>query len=131
MLFDLRPKENRKDLFGREKELQELERLTTSEWVAIVGARMTGKTSLVKTFVAEKSRRGNVIALYVNLLGAKGIRDFVAKLSESLSYKVTSQEISLKLPFVEVTKSLRLVEGIFSQLKSMKKDVIIVLDEVQ
>lgn len=131
MLFDLRPKESQKDLFGREKELQELEKLVASEWVAIVGARMTGKTSLVKTFVAEKSRRGNMIALYVNLLGAKGIRDFVAKLSESLSYKVTSQEISLKLPFVEVTKSSRLVEGIFSQLKSMKKDVIIVLDEVQ
>jgi hypothetical protein len=131
MLFDLRPKENKKDLFGRGEELQELEKLVASEWVAIVGARMTGKTSLVKTFVAEKSRRGDVMALYVNLLGAKGIRDFVAKLSESLSHKVTSREISLKLPFVEVTSSSRLVEGIFSQLRSTKKDVVIVLDEVQ
>lgn len=132
MLFDLRPKENPNDLFGREKELQELEKLVESEWIAIVGARMTGKTSLVKTFVAKKYSQGGAIVLYVNLLGAKGIRDFVAKLSESLkSSKVVSREISLKIPFVEVTKSSRVVEGIFSQLKNMKKDVIIALDEVQ
>lgn len=66
MLFDLRPKESRKDLFGRERELLELERLTESEWVAVVGARMTGKTSLVKTFVA-KSRRDDTLVLYLNL----------------------------------------------------------------
>lgn len=131
MLFDLRPKENQKDLFGRGEELQELEKLVVSEWIAIVGARMTGKTSLVKTFVAEKSRRGDAMALYINLLGAKGIRDFVTKLSESLSHKVTSREISLKIPFAEVTSSSRLVEGVFSQLRSTKKDVVVVLDEVQ
>lgn len=131
MLFDLRPKENRRDLFGREREFRELERLTESEWVAVVGARMTGKTSLVKTFVAEKSRRGDTLVLYLNLLGARGIKDFVARLSEAVSSKVSSREISLKLPFVEVTQSSRLVENLFSQLRTTRKRVMIALDEVQ
>jgi AAA+ ATPase superfamily predicted ATPase len=131
MLFDLRPKESRKDLFGRERELLELERLTESEWVAVVGARMTGKTSLVKTFVAEKSRRDDTLVLYLNLLGARGIRDFLARLSEALSCRVTSREISLKLPFLEATQASRLVENLFSQLRTTRRRVMIALDEVQ
>jgi AAA+ ATPase superfamily predicted ATPase len=130
MLFDLRPKESRKDLFGRERKLLELERLTESEWVAVVGARMTGKTSLVKTFVA-KSRQDDTLVLYLNLLGARGIRDFLARLSEALSCRVTSRKISLKLPFLEVTQASRLVENLFSQLRTTRRRVMIALDEVQ
>jgi AAA+ ATPase superfamily predicted ATPase len=130
MLFDLKPKDERKDLFGRDRELRELEKLTESEWVAIVGARMTGKTSLVKTFLTEKSRRGKT-AIYVNLLGARGIRDFVARVSESVVSAASTREISLKLPFVEVTQTFRFVENLFSQLQAAKRDVLIALDEVQ
>jgi len=130
MLFDLKPKDERRDLFGRDKELQELERLTESEWVAIVGARMTGKTSLVKTFLTEESRRGKT-AIYVNLPGARGIRDFLARLSESVVSAASTKEISLKLPFVEVTQTFRFVENLFSQLQATKREVLIALDEVQ
>jgi len=36
-------------LFGRDEEYSELSRLTKSGlWVAIIGKRMTGKTSLIK-----------------------------------------------------------------------------------
>ena len=51
MLFSLRPKESRSELFGREEELRELHKLTRTEWVVILGRRMTGKTSLLKTFL--------------------------------------------------------------------------------
>ncbi len=63
MLFDLRPKEALRDLFGREEEYEELARLVRSRsWACVLGKRMTGKTSLVKTFAKENS------GLYVNLL---------------------------------------------------------------
>ena len=91
---------------------------------------MTGKTSLVKTFVA-KSRRDDTLVLYLNLLGARGIRDFLARLSEALSCRVTSREISLKLPSLEVTQASRLVENLFSQLRTTRRRVMIALDEVQ
>ncbi len=48
MLFDLKPKESRRDLFGRDEEFSELVRLVESGvWVVVLGKRMTGKTSLV------------------------------------------------------------------------------------
>jgi predicted AAA+ superfamily ATPase len=97
--------------------------------VAVVGARMTGKTSLVKTFLTEKSRRGAAV-IYVNLLGVRGIRDFISRLSQSVSSVASFREISLKLPFVEITQTFRLVENLFSQFKATK-DVFIALDEVQ
>ena len=129
MFFDLRPKERAKDLFGREKELKELGDLVETEWVAVVGARMTGKTSLIRTFVRESRNR---IALYVNLLGARGIQDFALRLSEALGgSKTLSREVSLRLPFLEVTKSSEAVEGIFSQLRGLKKDLVVALDETQ
>jgi len=48
-LFDLNPKESPKELFAREKELDELVRLVEARrWVALLGPRMVGKTSLIK-----------------------------------------------------------------------------------
>lgn len=103
--------------------------MVETEWVAVIGARMTGKTSLVRTFVGETRDK---IALYVNLLGARGIQDFASRLSEALGGSRTiSREISLKLPFLEVTKYSAAVEGIFSQLRGLKKDLVVVLDEAQ
>jgi len=129
MLFDLRPKDKVKDLFGREKELEELRKFVETEWVAVLGARMTGKTSLVKTFA--QASRGKIV-LYVNLLGVRGIKDFASRLFEALGgSRIVSREISLKLPFLEIAKSSRAVEGIFSQLKGLREDLVIILDEVQ
>lgn len=47
MLFDLKPKESRKDLFGRDEEFSVLVRLVDSGvWVVVLGRRMTGKLLL-------------------------------------------------------------------------------------
>ena len=47
-LFGLNPKESPKELFAREKELDELVRLVEAKrWVALLGPRMVGKTSLI------------------------------------------------------------------------------------
>jgi predicted AAA+ superfamily ATPase len=47
-LFNLNPKEFPRELFGREKGLDELVRLVKARrWIAILGPRMIGKTSLI------------------------------------------------------------------------------------
>ncbi|MGB9622582.1 MAG: AAA family ATPase, partial [Candidatus Bathyarchaeia archaeon] len=119
MLFDLRPKERRGELFGREEEYQELKRLIDSGlWVAVVGKRMTGKTSLLKTFSNENN------GLYVNLLGVRSIEDLVRKLATESGFKLG--EIGLDLKFIQV-KWTRVLEDVFSRIK----DRVIALDEVQ
>ncbi|MGQ9691851.1 MAG: ATP-binding protein, partial [Thermoproteota archaeon] len=76
MLFDLRPKETHKELFGRDEEYSELSRLTNSGlWVVVIGKRMTGKTSLIKTFANEKG------GIYINLMGVKSVEDVARRLT--------------------------------------------------
>lgn len=55
MLFDPKPKECKKDLFDREKELSGLERYVRigSPLILCIGIRRSGKTSLIRTFINE------------------------------------------------------------------------------
>jgi len=80
MLFDLHPKESRKDLFGRDDEYKELERLLKSEWVVVLGRRMVGKSSLVKTFIKEHD------GIYVNLSGKREFKDFILSIASQSGY---------------------------------------------
>ncbi len=128
MLFDLRPKENPSDLFGRDRELEELRRLINTEWIAVVGARMTGKTSLVKTFLNESSRKGKT-TFYVNLMGASGLTEFLERLARAAGEKVVTREVSIKLPLLGIGKASRFVEDFFHMLRD--GEVIVGLDEVQ
>lgn len=48
-LFNLNPKEIPRELFGSEKELDELVRLVKARrWIVILGPRTVGKISLIK-----------------------------------------------------------------------------------
>ncbi|MGC8564402.1 MAG: AAA family ATPase [Fervidicoccaceae archaeon] len=116
MLFDLRPKERREELFGREKELEELRRLIRSEWVAILGRRMMGKTSLLKVFLNE------VDGIYVNLSGIKSMRGFTEELMKRA--RKLGIEVSVGPITVNWTK---LAEDVFSKFEGK----IVGLDEVQ
>jgi AAA+ ATPase superfamily predicted ATPase len=118
MIFDLHPKENIKDLFGRNDEYKELERLVKTEWVVVLGRRMVGKSSLVKTFIKEHD------GIYVNLSGIRGFKDFIVSIASQLGYSL--KELSLDLKFLEFKWS-RIAEDIFSRLENK----IIALDEVQ
>lgn len=80
-LFNLNPKESPKELFGREKELEELIRLTKAKrWVAVLGPRMVGKTSLLKVAGAELEK-AKIKVVYVNLWGAKGTNGLLRALA--------------------------------------------------
>jgi len=54
LLFDLRPKTRREELFGREKELAELySALARYPLIVVAGVRRIGKTSLLKTALSD------------------------------------------------------------------------------
>ncbi|MCC6054101.1 MAG: ATP-binding protein [Thermosphaera sp.] len=54
MLFDVRPKERRSDLYDFERELEELKRgLERTPITLLIGVRRTGKTSLLKVALSE------------------------------------------------------------------------------
>ena len=116
MLFDLRPKERREELYGREKELEELHRLVRSEWVVILGRRMMGKTSLLKVFLNE------VNGIYVNLSGVRSIRGFV----EELLKHVRRLDMEFRIGPVSISWT-RLAEDVFSRFEGR----VVGLDEVQ
>ncbi|MEM2334134.1 MAG: ATP-binding protein [Candidatus Caldarchaeum sp.] len=119
MLFDIRPKERLEDLFGRREHFEELSRyVKRGLWVAVLGKRMTGKTSLVKTFANK------VNGIYVNLMGVKGINGLVEKLASASGLKL--EELRLSLQVAELKRS-RITENVFAAYK----DKVIVLDEVQ
>jgi hypothetical protein len=109
LLFDLRPKESLKDLYDRVAEYRELSRLTGSGlWVAVLGKRMTGKTSLIKTFAKEN--RG----IYVNLLGARSFEDASKRLLAGLGLKL--DELTLNLKFLQIRWG-RVLDEAFQRVK--------------
>jgi hypothetical protein len=119
MLFDLRPKETLKDLYGRRAEYSELSRLVNSgSWVVVLGKRMTGKTSLIKTFAKEND------GIYVNLLDAKGVEDLARKLLAESGYRLEEAGVNVEVLHVRWTK---VAEDALSRVK----DKVVVLDEIQ
>lgn len=142
MLFDLSPKESPKELFGREEELDELVRLLNARrWVAVLGPRMVGKTSLVK--VANTRIEQN--AVYLNLWGAKGTQGLLNALvhglnsSRGLIQKVKDgveriEGLSVGPGGVSVAapkKPLRTMWDLLSIIGRQKGNHVIELDEVQ
>jgi AAA+ ATPase superfamily predicted ATPase len=88
-LFNLNPKESPKELFGREKETDELIRLIKARrWVALLGPRMVGKTSLIKVANTKLEKTG-IRAIYVNLWGTKGTQGLLSALARGVNNEKT------------------------------------------
>ncbi len=145
MLFDLRAKERKEELFGRDDELLEMLRLIEAgKWVAVLGSRMTGKSSLVKTAGFELSKHGYRF-LYVNLLGVRNAEGFVSALIDAINrskslFEKTKDFFSMVdglqlgvggLSLKASRKPLHTASDIFLALGLLKENVVIALDEVQ
>lgn len=79
---------------------------------------MTGKTSLIKTFVNERG------GIYVNLMDVKSIEDVARRLTAESGIRL--DEVGLNLQLLQVKWS-KAVEDSFSRIK----DRVIALVEVQ
>jgi AAA+ ATPase superfamily predicted ATPase len=144
MLFDLKPKEVPRELFGRETELDRMvELLKAGNWVVVIGPRMVGKTSLIK---AANSKLNGFQAIYVNLWGATGMQGLLAALvnalnsSGTLTQKVKDfasriEGLSVGPGGISVTSPKRPYTAIWDLLDLLgrqgRSKIVIELDEVQ
>jgi len=136
MLFDLRPKKRRKDLFDREWELEELKKASESyPLILLLGIRRIGKTSVAWCFLEGKrgflvdmrgvARRSD---LYERL--AKGLEDSLGSIRKFLrgirGIKIAGAEVEVKW---KGTDSISFT-GLLTELNRISK-FFIILDEVQ
>ena len=76
--------ESREELFDRDEELEiTLKCIRNGVWVAILGPRMSGKTSLAKVS-ANILREEGYESIYVNLIGVKGVRECAERILGSI-----------------------------------------------
>lgn len=143
MLFDLRPKDSLDDLFGRDEEVAKIQGLIQrGRWIAVLGPRMVGKTSIAK--VACSSLRKYRYA-YVNLWGSRDSHGFL----ECMVHGINSSrglfargkdffqhldEFSVGVDGLSVKRSkhpMNTIWDLMSAIGNIKDNVVLVLDEIQ
>ncbi|BBD73296.1 hypothetical protein HS1genome_1685 [Sulfodiicoccus acidiphilus] len=133
MIFDVKPKEDMRELLFRENEARKLKELVEKGvWVVVLGPRMVGKTSLIK--VTSRGFR----SIYVNLWGARGLNDLLERLvrgvpQDSLGKRILSSIDSLTLgplPNATLKNRTRVIVDILGELGRRGK-IVVILDEVQ
>lgn len=142
-LFDLHPKENIADFFDREEERQKLQDLVLQgRWVAVLGQRMVGKSSLVKAALNEIE--GQVQVIYINLWNAKTAEDMLEQLaigiqnSKTLPQKIkdTVKSLVIVIGIKQLSvgierRPLATISNLFSIIGQTNNSTVVVLDEVQ
>jgi uncharacterized protein len=141
-LFDLQPKGNPDDLFGRDQELEQLRRLIEARrWAVVLGARMVGKTSLVRAVTSQLKRP----VAYVNLWGISGTVGFVEAFAASINSNRSLlsrlrtglrsiEGISVGPAGVSVAaprRPLKTVWDLMGLMADQEEDSVFVLDEFQ
>jgi uncharacterized protein len=142
-LFNLNPKESPNELFGREKEIEEITRLIKAKrWVAVLGPRMVGKTSLLKA-TGAKLEKDKIRVIYANLWGAKGTNGLLKALARGLNEeKSILQKIkNIRIEGISIgpagiginvsKKPMTTVWDLLDAIGRQKEDCVIELDEVQ
>jgi AAA+ ATPase superfamily predicted ATPase len=144
-LFSLSPKESPKELFGREREIEELTRLLTAKrWVALLGPRMVGKTSLIKATNAKLERDG-IKTIYINLWSVRSTQGLLSALVDGINcHKSLLQKLKATTNNIEgltfgpngislsiVRKPLITTRELLAALGRQTEEWVIELDEVQ
>ena len=123
MLFDPKPKKRREDLFGREKELNELLSLNTPITL-VYGIRRIGKTSLLNVFCNETKK-----CVFVDARGVTSYDDLIDEMFDSTN---VFDEIKVKMPMLEISKKSKKINKLKSALKALDDNkAILVIDEAQ
>jgi len=138
MLFDLRPKRRREEIFDREKEFKELEKsLSTYPVTLILGIRRVGKSSILQAYLNENP--GILIdcrELYAES-GHLTKEDLIKELQSKagLLEKITSKfKISLDLKFMTIEPRESSLREVFKELNKIGEELgrfVIAFDEAQ
>lgn len=97
MIFDERPKDNRRDLFDREIELEKIKNSINlrKPLILLIGVRRIGKTSVLKTALNELTETSLILDCR-KLKENYGRRDIYTLFSEALSSKLNKLKDTLK-----------------------------------
>ncbi len=147
-MFDLHPKESPSELFGMDREIDTLVGLIKARrWVALLGRRMMGKTSLLKTVSVKMREERSIKSIYLNLWGIKGIDGLLNSLIDGINNEksilekvkdmikniegisVSTDGISLSLSALNRPTST--LQKILASVGRDGNDYTIMLDEVQ
>jgi len=138
LLFDLRPKSSRSDLFNREDELRELDRAVSRGYplTLVLGIRRIGKTSLVKAFL-EKHK-----GVYIDARGISRRSELYERIGDGLYSSLSRTRrllegirgISIAAAGVEVrwrgSDSISFT-GLLQEINKKSGRFILVIDEIQ
>lgn len=140
--FQQRPCKSREELYDRKEEVDQVIRLIRQNtWVALMGLRMAGKTSVAQTVQSELQREFS--SAYVDLRGARGVRTAAERIINALPKdvlqrigkfianhveQIQAESFGIKLRKGEDATSV--LETLFGLLSKNKK-LLLVLDEVQ
>jgi len=138
VLFDLRPKSSRRELFDRERELEVLDGAASrgDPLVLVLGIRRIGKTSLLKAFLENWS------GIYVDMRGVRCLADLYREIARGISSGLDKlrrllegiRGISVAGVEVEIRwrgrDSISLL-GLLQELDRKGERIVIVFDEVQ
>ncbi|MBB5255290.1 AAA family ATPase [Sulfurisphaera ohwakuensis] len=135
MLFDLHPKESRKELFGRDNEVDyAIKQLLSGNWLIVGGQREIGKTSLVKVVLNELRKKHGFEGIYINLRGVRSLNSLLNILTSQLNSLKLSVDVKVNFIIgsagIKVKKGAKVVNSLIELLNSLN-DFILALDEVQ
>ncbi|AOL17842.1 ATPase [Sulfolobus sp. A20] len=139
MLFDLHPKTELKELFGREKEVQYIrEQIISKNWIIIGGQRGIGKTSVMKVAINELKKNDRIDGIYLNLRGVTTLRELLSLLISEINrnklFKLLNVSVNFNLGPLGVELKggkLNVQRSLLELLLSINHDLVIGLDEVQ
>lgn len=138
MLFDLRPKEKREELFDREKELKEtLDAFDRYSLILLLGIRRIGKSSLLRVAINESENIGIIIdARKLYLKGSLNESAVLNEIGRIKGYfkKLKLREVDLKFLKFDINSNKHLVD-IFENLNRLGEKsgrrIILAFDEAQ
>ncbi len=122
-LFDIRPKADRRYVFGRDREIDELERLLNAGfWPVLLGPRRVGKTTLMKVAVKELS------GIYIDASTAPSLKALGLRLIDEA--RRVGMRIKLNLSVLQIEIERRPSATLERIIKELG-DVVIAVDEIQ
>lgn len=135
--FSPRPRERVEELFGRDIEVRRLiNALESNSWVAVLGPRMAGKTSLAIASSREFARRHGYSVVYIDLRNSTTLREATERILRNLPLGVIRKleayisSVAIKGLEIRLKPSASASGALEEALRNLKKTVII-LDEVQ
>lgn len=137
VIFTEKPRTDIDNIFDRDDEINTIKKvIDTGDWLAILGPRMIGKTSIAKAILNEYKKEYNPI--YIDFTGIKSYNDAINKIFHAIPRSLIDKlkdnfaGVGINIMGNSITFNRRFKDtDIIKALLTLLKKSIIVLDEFQ